>query len=83
MTTIPTKKEFIAKNWEGPDRWRRIELNELAIKLNLELLEKDSNRDVFERILLEFIKQKEKKILKKEMLSDNRIAKLYKKFIEQ
>lgn len=83
MTTIPTKTEFLAKNWEGENRWRRSELENILNELNLELYEEDTNRDIFERILIEMIKQNEKEEIKKVMLSNPRIAELYTAFIEQ
>lgn len=61
MTTIPSKTEFIAKNWSGENRWRRAELENFANELKLNLYVTDTNQDVFERILIEITKQNEKK----------------------
>lgn len=83
MTTIPSKTEFLAKNWEGENRWRRSELENFANELNLELYEEDTNRDIFERILIKMIKQNEKEEIKKVMLNNPRIAQLYEAFIDQ
>ena len=83
MSIIPSKSEFLAKNWEGENRWRRSELENLANELELELYIEDTNRDIFERILIEMIKQNEKDEIKKVMFSNPRISRLYEKFIEQ
>lgn len=83
MSIIPSKTEFLAKNWEGENRWRRSELENILNELNLELYEEDTNRDIFERILIEMIKINEKEEIKKVMLSNPRIADLYQDFIEQ
>lgn len=83
MSIIPSKTEFLAKNWEGENRWRRSELENILNELNLELYEEDTNRDIFERILIEMIRINEKEEIKKVMLSNPRIAGLYKEFIEQ
>lgn len=81
--TIPSKTEFLAKNWEGENRWRRSELENILNELNLELYEEDTNRDIFERILIEMIKINEKEEIKKIMLSNPKIEELYEAFIEQ
>jgi hypothetical protein len=83
MTTIPSKTEFLAKNWEGENRWRRSELENILNELNLELYEEDTNRDIFERILIEMIKINEKEEIKKIMLSNPKIEELYYAFMEQ
>lgn len=83
MTLIPSKSEFIAKNWEGENRWRRSELENFANELELDLYTEDTNCDIFERILIEMIKQNEKEEIKKVMLSNPRISQLYEKFMEQ
>jgi hypothetical protein len=51
--TIPSKTEFIAKNWEGENRWRRSELENFANELNLDLYKEDTNQVIFEKILIE------------------------------
>ena len=81
--TTPSKTEFLAKNWEGENRWRRSELENILNELNLELYEEDTNRDIFERILIELIKQNEKEEIKKVMLNNPKIAELYTAFIDQ
>lgn len=77
---IPSKKEFLEKNWNGEKRWRRVELNEFAIEIGLDLCNKDSNQNVFDDILEKIIKL-ENKI--KSILSDKRLYDLYTKFIKQ
>ena len=81
--SIVSKSEFIRKNWEGEDRWRRIELNEFTYKLRLDLYDTDSNKDIFERILFEYIRQEKEENIRKEMLNDQRIFQLYNNFINQ
>ena len=83
MIIIPSKQEFLYKNWEGEHRWRRAELENFANELNIELYTEDTNRDIFERILIEMIKQNEKDEIKKVMLNNPKISKLYVKFIDQ
>ena len=83
------KNNFIAKNWDGENRWRRAELNKMATDMNLELFENDSNKDVFERILLEYIKMEEIEQLRElqeyraEILKDPKILDLYNDFLAQ
>ena len=79
MTIIPSKKAFLCKNWEGEQRWRRSELENFANELKLELYTEDTNRDIFERILIHMIKQNEKD----EIINNPKYSKLYVKFIEQ
>lgn len=45
-----TKEEFTKISWEGTDRYRRSELDNIAKNLNLEIDSSDSNRGVFEKI---------------------------------
>lgn len=61
MTEIPSKiatesvmtlVKFVKKNWEGVDRYRRIELDNLSKTLNLTLNKDDSNKNVYDRIYL-------------------------------
>lgn len=69
---IPSKKIFLDKNWEGEKRWRRVELNEFAIEIGLDLCNKDSNQNVFDKILVKIIK-----------LESNDLFDIYAKFIKQ
>lgn len=53
-TTSPwtwTLDEFIIKNWEGENRWRRNELNDISKDLNINLNENDSNKIVYNKIV--------------------------------
>jgi len=58
-----SKKKFLEKNWEGENRWRRVELNEISIEMGIDLCNKDSNKNLFDKILVridlykKFIKQ--------------------------
>ena len=46
------KTEFIKRNWDGKNRWRRTELNEIATNLNMTLDQSNSNEKLFNRIKL-------------------------------
>ena len=46
------KTEFIKRNWDGKNRWRRTELNEIATKLNMTLDNTNSNEKLYNRIKL-------------------------------
>lgn len=63
-TTTPwswTLEEFIIKNWEGENRWRRIELDNISKELNISLNEKDSNKMVYDNIV-NILKDKEQQV---------------------
>ena len=83
MTIIPSKNAFLCKNWEGEQRWSRSELENFANELRLELYTEDTNRDIFERILIHMIKQNEKDEIKNVIQNNPKYSKLYVKFIEQ
>lgn len=42
--------EFIKRNWNGENRWRRSELNEIATELNMTLDSSNSNEKLYNRI---------------------------------
>jgi hypothetical protein len=46
------KTEFTLRNWNGENRWRRSELNEIATNLNMTLDQSNSNEKLFNRIKL-------------------------------
>lgn len=46
------KTNFTLRNWDGDNRWRRQELNEIATKLNMTLDQSNSNEKLFNRIKL-------------------------------
>lgn len=65
-TTIPwswTLEEFVIKNWEGENRWRRAELNDILKELNNSVIldEKESNKMVYEKIE-NILKNKEEQV---------------------
>lgn len=56
-----TLDEFVIKNWEGENRWRRIDLDNISKELNLSLNEKDSNKMVYDNIV-NHLKTQEQKV---------------------
>lgn len=46
------KTEFTLRNWDGENRWRRIELNNIARELNMTLDNTNSNEKLYNRIKL-------------------------------
>ena len=78
-----SKQDFIKRNWDGENRWRRAELNDLARSMDLELYDTDSNKNVFDRILLHLTKKQEYKILKQKILSNELFSQLFTDFINQ
>jgi SNF2 family DNA or RNA helicase len=46
------KTEFIKRHWDGDNRWRRTELNEIATNLNMTLDYTNSNEKLYNRIKL-------------------------------
>ena len=54
-----TLDEFQIKNYEGEDRWRRNELNNISKELNLSHDEKDSNKIVYDNIVNHLKNQKQ------------------------
>jgi hypothetical protein len=75
-----SKIELIKKNWDGENRWRRVELNEMANEYSLNIDKEYSNKQVFD-IILEYIDQEE---LYQDILSkDEYLSQLYLKFMKQ
>jgi hypothetical protein len=56
-----TLDEFVIKNWEGENRWRRSELNDISKDLNVNLNENNSNKMVYDNIV-NILKSKEQKV---------------------
>lgn len=46
------KTKFTLRNWDGENRWRRAELNEIATNLNMTLDSSNSNEKLYNRIKL-------------------------------
>ena len=46
-----TINEFVIKNWEGENRWRRNELDNISKELKLSLNKNDTNKTVYENIV--------------------------------